>query len=230
MLSKFDKLIDTVTCQLSHWKNNREFNRMRTEQGAYSLEGFDRLKCIYIHIPKTAGISINKALFGNYGGGHKTVLVYKRIFGPVLFNRYFTFTFVRNPYVRLLSAYRFVKNGGFKKQEWAWAEQNISGYDTFDEFVKKWINEDNIWSYNHFKPQYSFVCDIGLHPEVDFIGKMESIDDDFEYVCNRLGVQNNLSIYNKGKTDNSDWERFYSDYSLDKVAEIYRRDFEIFGY
>lgn len=231
MPSNFEKLIDTVICQLSHWKNREAFNRLRKENSNnYSLEGFDRLKCIYVHIPKAAGISINKALFGNYGGGHKTVRAYKRIFGPMRYNRYFTFTFVRNPYSRLLSAYRFLINGGFKDEEGRWAEQNISGYDHFDEFVKKWVNEETIWTYNHFKPQFSFVCDIGMQPEVDFVGKVETIDDDFDKVCKILKVQNNLSVHNRSKADNSDWKQYYTPYTLQKVADIYHHDFDIFNY
>jgi len=50
-------------------ENISEFNRLRNKKGDYTLEGFDRLKCIYIHIPKAPGIAINKALFGNYGAG-----------------------------------------------------------------------------------------------------------------------------------------------------------------
>lgn len=227
---KIHKLLDNAICQLSHWKNREKFERLRNKEGDYSLKGFDRLECIYIHIPKAAGVSINKALFGNYGGGHNTVHTYKKIFGPALFRQYFTFTFVRNPYSRLVSAYRFLKNGGFNKNDTAWAAENISEYNTFDEFVDKWLNEENIWSYIHFKPQYSFVCDINLKPEVDFIGKVETIDEDFDKVCKALGVKNNLSVYNKGKADTSHWENFYTDDSFEKVAEVYHRDFEIFRY
>lgn len=227
---KINKLLDNAICQLSHWQNREEFEQLRNEEGDYTLEGFDRLKCIYIHIPKAAGVSINKALFGNYGGGHKTVHVYKRIFGPVLFEKYFTFTFVRNPYPRLLSAYNFLKKGGFNNRDAAWASENISEYHTFDEFIEQWLDENNIWSYIHFKPQYSFVCDIDLKPEVDFIGKVEKIDKDFDNVCKTLGVENNLSVYNKGESDHSNWKNSYTDSSLQKVAEVYQNDFEIFEY
>jgi len=229
---QFKRMLDYIICQLSHWKNSEKFNQLRkgNPDNNYSLQGFDRLKCIYVHIPKAAGISINKALFGNYGGGHTTVRTYKRIFGPLTYKRYFTFTFVRNPYSRLLSAYRFLNEGGFKNNEREWAERNISKYQSFDEFVKKWINEKSIWSYNHFKPQYSFVCDISLKPEVDFIGKVESIDEDFEKVCNILEIENKLSVHNKSNADTYNWKQYYSNRSLLKVAEIYHHDFNIFNY
>lgn len=223
-------MLDNIICQLSHWKNSEKFKQLRNGGGNYSLEGFDRHECIYVHIPKAAGISINQALFGNYGGGHKTVRTYKKIFGPYLFNRYFKFTFVRNPYSRLLSAYLFLKNGGFNDNNRQWAAENIAEFTSFNEFVKNWINEENIWSYIHFKPQYSFVCDIENVPEVDFVGKVESIDEDFEKVCNILNIRNNLSVLNKGEKNHNNWREYYSDYALGKVAEIYKRDFELFDY
>ena len=67
-------------------------------------------------------------------------------------------------------------------------------------------------------------------PEVDFIGKIESIDKDFEKVCKVLNIANKLSVHNENQTDNSNWERFYTAYTKDKVTDIYQRDFEIFDY
>jgi len=223
-------LIDDIICQLSHWKNSQEFKRMRTESGDYSLKGFDQLKCIYIHIPKAAGISINKALFDNYGGGHKTVRTYKRIFGPAVYRQYFSFTFVRNPYTRLFSAYRFLKNGGFNKRDANWAAEHFIEFSTFDEFVCEWVSSDNIWKYDHFKPQHSFVCDVNSIPEVDFVGRVENIDNDFRKVCEILDIENNLEQHNKTEKDFSHWRNAYTQFSLDKVNDIYHKDFELFGY
>ena len=219
-----------MMCQLSHWKHRKRFSQMRSGPGDYSLEGFDRLHCIYVHIPKAAGISINNALFGNYGGGHETVRNYKRIFGPRRFRSYYSFTFARNPYSRILSAYHFLQSGGFGDHDRNWAAENLTGINSFDEFLRKWINEESIWTKDHFMPQYFFVCDVDSKPEVNFLGKVESIHDDFETVCKVLKVQKSLSVINKGKIDNTNWKQFYSSYSMDKISELYHRDFEIFGY
>jgi hypothetical protein len=223
-------LLDDLICQLSHWKNRSEFKQLRKKTGDYSLKGFDELECIFVHIPKAAGISVNIALFGNYGGGHQTVRGYKRIFGPIVYRRYFSFTFVRNPYERLVSAWNFLNHGGFKNNEHNWAKKHLSGFTSFDEFVREWLNEKTIWSINHFKPQYSFVCDINLTPEVDFIGRVETIEKDFDYVCNKLKIENKLSLHNPGKSDNSNWHDYYTPDSLAKVYKLYKYDFEIFGY
>lgn len=230
MDSKIKIFYDIMICQFSHWKNRKHFNELRTRKGEYTLEGYDRLKCIYVHIPKTAGVAINQALYDNLGWAHSTVREYKRIFGPYTYNKYYSFTFVRNPYARLLSAFRFLRNGGFCENDRVWAERNISRYDSFNQFVAEWLNEQTIWSYHHFKPQYSFVCDISLRPEVDFIGKYERINEDFSTVCNKLGIENRLTVRNSSEMDNSTWSDVYSEPSFKKVSELYKHDFEIFNY
>lgn len=228
--SKFQVFIDDIICQLSHWKNRREFYELRNSTDDITLEGFDRLKCIYVHIPKTAGVAINKALYGNLGGSHLTVKLYKRIFGPLTFRKYFTFTFVRNPYSRVYSAYTFLKNGGFCERDRKWAEKNIKPYTSVNDFVENWLNEQTMWSYDHFRPQYSYVCDLSNMPEVDFIGKFESIDNDFSKVCEILDIHNRLTVRNKGVKDHSEWESVLTDSSIQKITDLYQKDFETFNY
>lgn len=228
-----NRIVDDIICQFSHWKNRKLFNQLRSkEDGYYSLKGYDRLECIFVHIPKAAGISINMALFENYGGGHKSAQIYKRIFGPIVFKKYYKFTFVRNPYSRLLSAYKFLKKGGFhlNDKETVWAEENLSEFSSFDEFVRKWLNEESKWSYTHFKPQYIYVCDNNYNLMMDFVGRFENLDNDFDKVCQQLNIKNKLQHHNKTSQKKENWKSYYSDYSLKKVGDIYRKDFEMFNY
>lgn len=221
-------LVQSVYYQYSHIKHQHYFREYRESEGEYSLSGFDKHRCIFIHIPKTAGISVNRALFGDYGGGHKDVTFYKRAFGPLTYRRYFTFTFVRNPYSRLLSAYLFLKKGGFDENDKEWAETHLTRYSSFGQFVKEWLNEENILTYNHFIPQHSFVCDIGLVPDVDFIGRFENLEEDFQYIACRLGLDVNLPVLNK--TGSRRWQDYYTPELAVKVRELYSEDFEVFGY
>ena len=81
------------------------------------LSIFEEKKCIFFHIPKTAGISVSTALFGNVKWGHRNVAFYKSHFGEKFFNSLYKFSFVRNPYDRLYSAFTFLKNGGMNNQD-----------------------------------------------------------------------------------------------------------------
>jgi hypothetical protein len=197
----------------------------------YSLKPFDKNKCIFIHIPKTGGISVSKSLFGNLAGGHRKLEIYQIVFTKREFNNYFKFTFVRNPWDRLVSAYFYMKKGGTNDRDRIWAEQNLSNYYDFDIFVKNWINRENIETCIHFVPQYSFVCEPGSSsPRVNFIGYFEHLQEDFCYISKKLGLNTSLFHYNKTMANKIDYRSFYSEATRKIVAEVYRRDIEIFGY
>lgn len=224
------KAVDLAQCQISHWKNRQQFQKLRSSDEECTLKGFDELGCIFVHIPKSAGVTINRVLFGNLGGAHRSVRTYKRVFGPQTFLRYFKFTFVRNPYSRLLSAFRFLKGGGFDQDDRIWAEENLTGYETFDEFVENWLSVESIMEYKHFQPQFMFVCDHTFEPEVDFIGHFETLDEDFQEICRRLNITRTLKKHNQGPEKKAHWASYYSEKTLEKVYRIYRKDFELFGY
>lgn len=54
-------------------------------------------------------------LFGNLGGAQLRIPHDQLIFSQREFEDYFKFTFVRNPWDRLLSAFLFLKKGGANK-------------------------------------------------------------------------------------------------------------------
>src|ERR1051325_4646004 len=61
-------------------------------------------RCIFIHIPKTAGNSVNR-VFGVGWQDHKDLQRYRDELPKETFERYFKFAVVRNPWDRLLSDY-----------------------------------------------------------------------------------------------------------------------------
>jgi hypothetical protein len=195
-----------------------------------SLKPFDEHKCIFVHIPKCAGTSICKSLFGNLAGSHTSIMKYQLIFSKSEFDSYFKFTFVRNPWDRLVSAYFFLKSGGSDSIDRKWANENLSSYDNFDIFVKKWIDRKNIHTWLHFYPQYKYICDIYGKIQVDFIGLFENIENDFSYIKNQIGSSSNLLFFNKNKIDKKDYKKYFSKETKEIVAQAYREDIELLGY
>ncbi|GAH07415.1 unnamed protein product, partial [marine sediment metagenome] len=59
------------------------------------------------HIPRNGGTSINNALYGRFMGHYTARDV--RFWAPDLFGRLPSFAVTRNPWARLLSAYRFAE-------------------------------------------------------------------------------------------------------------------------
>ncbi len=195
-----------------------------------SLTPFCNTHSIFVHVPKAAGISVGFSLYGRKAGDHRTIKDYKLCFTKRQFTSYFKFTFVRNPWDRLLSAYLFLKKGGRNEQDKKWALRYLNKYDSFDDFVTNWVNEDNIHLGLHFRPQCEFVCSKNGTPEVDFIGYFENIDNDFEYIKNKIGGGTELAFNNKTSDKKKDYCQYYNDKTRKIVESIYRKDIEIFGY
>ena len=193
----------------------------------YGLRPFEVHRCIFVHIPKTGGVSIAKALFGNLAAGHCTVSDHRFFFGDDAYDSMFTFAFVRNPYDRLVSAYDFLRQGGMTKRDRKWSEKNLTQYGSVNEFVEAWIRTENVDSWVHFRRQADFVK--GKHPiDVDFIGKTENIKKDFKKVSAKIGHYKELPHLNKsGK--NKYFERLNKK-SKKIINKKYKKDFELFSY
>jgi hypothetical protein len=212
-----------------HYKNFEMNN-----PGDYvSTHCFDYYKCIFIHIPKTAGISISKTLFGNLSGSHWGITHYTGVFGKRTIDEYFKFAFVRNPWDRLYSAYNFLKNGGITENDTRFTKENLSGVNSFEEFILEWLNEGSLIVYWHFVPQHYFITSKKNRDKilVDFVGKFENIEEDFQKVCRQLKLQNKhlLHINDNGRPGGS-YRNAYTQKMIDKVADLYKKDIDLFNY
>jgi len=220
--------------------NRRRFRRFQelrhteTPEG-YSLAQFDELKCIFVHVPKVAGVSICRSLFGNLAGGHLTIALYRIVFSKDEFDGYFKFAFVRNPWDRLLSAYTFLAQGGMNRSDRAWAEENLTRYGDFEEFVSRWVSRDTVETSLHFLPQHRFLClPFSRTVAVNFVGSYENLDRDFAYVRERLGLSSGVGLPHHNKTPapaaRSDYRDHYTAATRRIVEDVYREDIELFGY
>lgn len=207
-------------------KFRARLNRYRI--GKYSLRSFDRHQCIFVHIPKTGGVSVARSLFGNLTGGHRRVSDYRLIYGERDFQAFFKFAFVRNPWDRLLSSYLFLKNGGYNRADAEWAEAHLAHYETFQDFVKSWVSPKTVLTHVHFVPQYLFVCDASGNLAVNFIGHFERLTEDFEVIRRQLGIVAQLEHYNRSEPRN--YRNFYTEGAEKVVERVYRKDIELFKY
>lgn len=211
------------------FKQKQALRQIQSKGDHLSLKGFDDLKCIFVHIPKAAGISVNKALFGNYGGSHHKLKDYQLIFNKKEFNTYYKFTFVRNPWDRLVSTYFFLKNGGFHENDKAWFDENLSQFNNFEEFVLNWLNEDNIYKWIHFIPQNEFIT-VNGKVLIDDVYKLENIDEDMKAIAKKLNLTLELRHENQNPNRNSKYREYYSSKTKEIVSRVYKKDIELFDY
>ena len=188
------------------------------------LSLFLEKKCVFFHIPKTAGISISNALFGDVKWGHRSVNFYKSYYGEKVFNSLYKFCFVRNPYDRLFSAYTFLKEGGINSLDSNFSNSYLQEFANFDEFVLKGLEKEEIMNWVHFKPQYTFVCDENDDIIMDFVGKMENLKADFNTVCKHLNIVAELQKLNMSATKKND----FSEEVKTIIKLKYQKDFNLF--
>ena len=192
------------------------------------LHSFYESKTIFIHIPKTAGISLVKSIFGDVTlEGHRSVSYYKQVFK----NRYsdfFTFTVVRNPWDRLYSSYKFLQKGGINIHDKNAFETHLSIYKDFEDFVLNGLNEKIIWEIMHFIPQYEFVCDNNREIIVDYVGQFENLNKSVDKINDILKSEFELDHHNKN--DKKDYKDTYTAKMIEKVHQVYQKDIDIFQY
>ncbi len=188
------------------------------------LSLFIKKKCVFFHIPKTAGISISNSLFGDIKWGHRSVNFYKSHYGEKVFNSLYKFCFVRNPYDRLFSAYTFLKEGGVNNQDLEFSNSYLEEFASFDEFVLKGLEKEEIMNWVHFKPQYTFVCDENDNIVMDFIGKMENLKADFNTVCKHLNIESELQKLNMSSAKKNE----FSEEVKAMIKLKYQKDFNLF--
>ena len=192
------------------------------------LNAFYKSKTIFVHIPKTAGVSLVKAIYGNVTlEGHRS-FYFNSIALNIKDDKYFSFTFVRNPFDRLYSAYKFLKKGGINYQDRLAFQTHLSEFKDFEDFVLNGLNKELIYQITHLIPQYEYLCDKRGSILVNFVGRFENLDNDVLFLSKKLKKVIKLDHHNYNKK--LDFKEAYSDDMMDKVYQIYQKDFEIFNY
>jgi len=190
---------------------------------------YNNLKCIFVHVPKTAGTSIENCIRdindkNQVIGGHSTsdsLLKHKKR----EFSNYFTFSIVRNPWDRLLSAYLYMHKMGTCS---ILGNEPIKEHKTFESFVMNYINEINIHENMHLKPQYIFLC-INDKVAVDYWGKYEHLNNEWEIISKKMNVTVKLPWLNKSN-DKNEYKSYYTNEMKSKVEKLYIKDIQLFKY
>jgi hypothetical protein len=198
---------------------------------------------LFIRVPKTGSTSIlstknvvefkryknakifseasdNTIIYPNSYYASRVISVFDKFF---CLDNYFTFGFVRNPFDRAVSSWKFgshISDWGVSFKDFCMQLRRI---DTNPEKV---FNDANT---QHICDQYPLLKDDKLGVEVNFIGRFENLQEDFNIICDKIGIpKQKLPHKNKGK--HKHYTEYYDDETKQIVAEKYRKDIEYFGY
>ncbi len=180
-----------------------------------------RYRFIYIHIPKTAGSSIEEVKpFTDAYNKHADMSFYNsmlKLTQTDILDNYFKFAFVRNPYDRFMSG---VLNHVINKE----LPRNI-----IKQKIYKFVTEQSDFNKQVVLREQNKFISVEGKLVVDFIGRFENLQNDFDVVCDKLGIKHTeLPHVNKGKFAN--YDLYYTPEVKNIVSEYFIKDFELFGY
>lgn len=206
----------------------RIFKRIKLPTYPYR-QYMHRHRCIFIHIPKNAGSSILSSL-GHVGGRDHVEWRHYRGCNSRWFESYFKFAICREPFARLYSAYSYALKGGNQSSNDVelknYIAENSNGYD---DFVKRILQNDFINENVLFKQQYLFICTRDLSLVVDKVLRFETLTEDWNKLAKEKGLPQTLPTVNAVSSTEAEIPAL-SESAIEKVKELYAKDFKIFGY
>ncbi len=202
----------------------------------------DSHKFIFVHVRKSAGSSIRDTLeplslvkptdnwskiksrflktekdYHKYAfRQHDDINVAKRLMPPELFESYFKFAFVRNPWDRLVSEYEFIRRRPDHGRH-----PKVIKMD-FDKYIVYQSKRKDAHQVNMLADKEGKVL-------MDFIGKFENLYEDWNLVTDKLGIENKTLSHRK-KAGIKDYNSYYNSETRALVGELWKRDIEAFGY
>lgn len=196
-------------------------------------------KFIFVHINGCGGTSIEESLseFGHwqphrvdpnviqgplrFASQHLTAAEFKEYYPEDVWKGYYKFSFVRNPFDRILSYYltRYQDESGFKSfvnslsRGVPLLESGCPDHQRMTSPCADWLSDAN-----------------GLLLDLDYIGKLETISTDFAEVCGRIGIKAQLVHANKTRNRTRPTEEYFDQHTWNQIAIRFQADVEQFGY
>jgi len=191
-----------------------------------------RVGIVFVHIPKAAGTSLSQLLYGRFLG-HLRAADVKRWGSPAV-RRLPLIAVTRNPWDRLVSAYRFVTRGGGvgPNAGAVWRPERYQGaqFETFERFAADWLSRRDIKKLDFvFQPQSTFVFDAKGRNLVEHVGRFEDLEPTWSFLEARLPGLPPFARSNRSGPA-IDYRTFYTPKLVDLVESIYSEDIERFGY
>ncbi len=211
-----------------------------------------RKNFLFIHIAKTGGTSIRAALRPYRWGGwysvplwlasqvsqltrprhklglkfprHAKAIAAKEMLPEPVYRDLFKCAIVRNPWDLQVSSYHHIRR---EKPE------VLRGVTNFGDFLRLKFDPERPYDYmldTSAELQHEYIVDLQGRVIVDFIGRYESLEEDFDTICQRIGISTPHLPHLRKAREREDYRTYYDDSLAEMVAEHYRRDLDVLGY
>jgi hypothetical protein len=209
-----------------------------------------RYKFLFVHIPKTGGTSIRAALRSykwkdpyriplflcsrlSSLTGHrlacklprhaKAIAAYEML-PREIYDGLFKFAFVRNPWDLQVSSFHHIQRE---------RPHLLAGITEFESFLRLKLNPNRDYVYHldvSIEHQSDYVVGMDRNLIVDFIGRYEELEDDFQEACKKIGISCPKLPHKRQAKDRSAYRLYYTDTTAQIVADHFETDIEMFGY
>jgi hypothetical protein len=201
-----------------------------------------RHACIFVHIPKTAGSSLEDAIWpgersesdlwmgmrgmrNKYQTGalqHLLAWQIREEVGSDVFNRYFKFSIVRNPWDKLASQFCWLRSINPALRQYI----GMNATASFTEYLELIQKREHV----HWMRQVDFLRDQSGQTMVDFVGRFENIEIDAKKIFTRIGLPDAKLPRSNVSTGREHYRRYYNEKTKELVRFLYREDIETFEY
>jgi len=203
------------------------------------------LKCIFIHIPKCGGSSIERTLWprpedrneanlywgfiskyrNKYQTGGLQHLLASQVreeVGATIFETFYKFAFVRNPWDRVVSQFAYMQQRPDL--------MDYIGMSPGTEF-KAYLELIQQKEHVQWMPQHKFLLDEDGTLLVDQIGRLESFETDFLSILAKLKLKESAQLSHDNRSERQPITEYYNDCeTVEIVADIYSEDIKLLGY
>jgi hypothetical protein len=200
-----------------------------------------KYRCIFIHIPRTGGSSLEDLIWpeprteqelwmgfvspyaNRYQTGglqHLSARNVRQVVGRDVFESYFKFSFVRNPWERAVSQYSYLARRADLRRL-----LGKPGGITFDDYLEKIAHIRHV----QWEPQMEFLHDDNGDLIVDFIGRFENLENDAQVVLTRIGLPSR-QLPHKQASAHGAYPGYYDSRARDRVHALYANDIQKLGY
>jgi hypothetical protein len=190
---------------------------------------FYKFGFLFIGVPKTGTTSIQRTLQNatdKYHDHYTYFEEYKRHDKEVL-DSFYQFSVVRNPYDRFVSmAYQWARD----------AKKHEKDVNKICEMLRGMTQEQLDAKNEMFNPQWHYLWSEGEGVKIKNIWRFENISETYEAFAHIYNVHSRFKIPLTLKKENVSrartlvWREELNDESIAIINDLYRRDFEIFGY
>lgn len=188
---------------------------------------------VFIHTPKCAGTSVYKTLQmpRPQAGTHIPIEAYYAA-DAELAPQLDSFTFVRNPLDRFVSAFHYLAFHAEGAGDQSFAKAFFGDEPDFSTFTDHFLSDrafrNAVMSHPHFRPQVHYVFSANWQHTPKYVFKIEDGMGQLAGITETLDIE--LAIETVNRSERSDFRQYYTDTQVEGLGKVYREDSARLGY